>query len=141
MSQLPLMDFSGGKWAFVPGPLDASAPFSSIDAQELADYSPEEIAAAVLAFPRMKLLNGNRPQWSDWRSVWESKDESVELNITLMGLSDEFWGGSEINALCHPETLIAIWQHLKANHPGIWLHDADCRMHTEKSFLESVASA
>jgi hypothetical protein len=132
--------FSKSNWAFVPGPLDDSAPMSSLDLKQQVQYTPQEIATAILAYPGMKLVNGNHPRWWDWKARWSDEEDFVELNVTLMGWSDELWGGSEINANCSLESLVAIWKHLKAEHPGIWLHDPDCRMHTEASFLREQVS-
>jgi hypothetical protein len=140
MSQNSAKCFAKANWAFVPGPPNDSVPLSSVDVHQLVAYSPQEIAATILAFPGMRLLNNHQPTWWDWKAGWDNESEFVELNMTLMGRSNELWGGSEINALCMPESLVAIWKHLKANHPGVWLHDADCQMHTEKSFLESFIS-
>ena len=140
MSQNSVRYFDKPNWAFVPGPLDDSVPMSSLVLKQYVQYSPHEIAARLLAYPGMTLLNDNQPRWQDWKARWENEREIVELSISLMGRSNELWGGSGIKALCLPETLVAIWKHLKANHPGIWLHDPDCQMHTEKSFFDVLAS-
>jgi hypothetical protein len=127
-------------WAFVPGPSNDSAPMNSCDLKELVEYAPEKIAATVLSYPGMRLLHINEPGWWDWKARWESADEFIELNMTLMGRSDQLWGGSEIKARCHPSSLVAVWKHLKAEGAGIWLHDPDCRMHTERSFLDAMTT-
>jgi hypothetical protein len=135
-----MMRFDKSNWALVPGPLDTSKPMSSLDLRNQVEYAPEEIAKTLLEYPGTTLLHGADPTWWDWKARWENDSGIVELTVTLMGRSDKLWGGSEIQADCSPQELIAIWRHLSAAYPGVWLHDPDCCMHTEQSFLETLST-
>jgi hypothetical protein len=126
--------FNKKGWALVPGPVDIQEQFSSLDLREQVEYSPLEIAKSLLHYPGMQLLNEAKPTWWDWKARWESGEQFLELDITLMGKSDDLWEGSEIRSDCSAEVVIALWKHLKTTHAGIWLHSPDCVIHTESSF-------
>jgi len=140
MILLPNARFDKAGWALIPGPLDTSEPMNSCDLREQVEYAPEEIAKALLIYPGMRLLNDADPTWWDWKARWEGDTGFIGVNVTLMGWNDKLWGGSELSVDCSPKELITLWKHLSSAHPGIWLHDPDCEMHTEESFLKIFIS-
>ena len=126
--------FNQKGWALVPGPVDIQVPFSSLDLRKQVEYSPADIAKSLLQYTGMHLLSEAKPTWWDWKARWEGDEQFLELDLTLMGKSEDIWGGSEICSDCSAEVVIALWEHLKTTHPGIWLHSPDCVMHTVSSF-------
>jgi hypothetical protein len=54
--------------AFVPGPVHLPQPFSSVDLQEIAEYSPEAITTALLHLPNVILLHLAEPSWWEWKA-------------------------------------------------------------------------
>ena len=124
------MEFDG--WSFIPGRL-SDPPESSLDLQELIEYPPESIAAAILAYPGMQLVHPGTPSWWDWRANWENGGRRIELNITLFETEPPAWGGSDLTVFCGAQEILDLWMHLRTSHPAIWLHH-DCNIYTPESF-------
>ena len=112
-------------------------PTNSQWAPEIAEHSPESLALAILAFPNVRVLHPAEPTWWEWKAEWRSDGRSITMNMTLFE-EPEFWGGSEIVVDCLAGDFLELWSFLQARLSGIWLHDPDCVMHTQGSFLEEL---
>ncbi len=102
--------------------------------QDIAPYPAELIAASLLAFPGMRLLNPATPSWWEWRCRWESGQDFIEVEMTLFEANIPIWGGSPILADCTTGALVDLCSHIQSQHQGIWLHDDNCVMHSLDSF-------
>ena len=127
-------------WALVPGPEHLDRPRMSFEVHEIAQYPIDEFAAAVLSFPGMRL---ERPSaaWHDWMARWQSGQHFIRLDLALLDGESPIWGGSSLRAICTLDEMIALWRHLLAEFPGVWMHNTDCEMHTLESFPRAIRDA
>jgi hypothetical protein len=127
----------------VPGPLDLHEPAFSFAINESEDYSPQTIAEAILAVPGCRLMHPGVPEWSDWKASWNNGQFYIDLEFEVMEVDPEYcnglpliWSGSFLKVHCLVSEVIAFWSSIRSRCPGVWLHDAGCRMWSPKSFLE-----
>ena len=124
-------------WSFIPGPL-SDPPASSVILQEITEYAPADIADAILGYPGTRLVHPDSPSWWEWKASWEDGNGRIDLNLTLFEIEPPAWGGSQLTAFCGRRDVLALWMHLRASHPAIWLHGPDCSIYTPEAFLELI---
>jgi hypothetical protein len=61
----------------------------------------------------------------------------ARAGMTLFDDEELSWGGSLISADCSPAAVEALWSHVQSRHPGVWLHDPECTVHTHASFADA----
>jgi hypothetical protein len=130
-----------GQWSLIPGPAKLNQPLNSQDLQEIEQLSAERIAESFLSFRDMRLIHAAAPSWWEWRARWASAGDFIEIGMTLFGDETQSWGGSPITADCSAAHIDELWSQLRSRHRGIWLHDADCIIHTPESFRNTITSA
>lgn len=125
--------------SLVPGPRRLDEPAFSFAVSEMVHHSPEAIAVAILSYPGTRLLHPGEPKWVDWQARWERGDHHIDFDMTLM-TEDEplMWGGSMFSASCRLSDVLAVWERIASRCPGVWLHDASCRLYSPQSFAEFV---
>ena len=113
---------------------------SSLDLRDITYYPPAAIAESLLSFSGMRLLHDRTPSWWEWRARWESQAGFIEVGMALFEDQAHSWGGSPLTADCPFEMIESLWLHLQSRHRGVWLHDADCTIHTHDSFRHTIAA-
>jgi hypothetical protein len=139
----PRMRFlSESDWTLAPGPHNPPPSFKTYDLQEdVQRYPVGAIATTFLDFPHMQLLTPSETSWWKWRARWESEQDYIEIGMTLFSDESPYWGGSSISADCGVEAIEALWSHVQARHPIIWLVDNnECQMYSRKTFLDLYES-
>ena len=100
-------------WAFIPGPLVISAaPEDSTNLQEVAEYSPGEIAKTFLAFPGLRLMHPPEPTWWQWKAQWQQDQRSIAVSMALFETEPESWGGSVLDGRCLLVDIMELWAYL-----------------------------
>lgn len=127
-------------WSFIPGPADLVQPINSQDLQDIPLYLPDAIAESFLRFPGMQLVHLPTPSWWEWLARWESNSDFIEVGMTLFDGEQQSWGGSPIQANCSLHAIQSLLSHLRSRHSGVWLHDPECVIHTERSLIDTVTS-
>ncbi|MCA9195447.1 MAG: hypothetical protein KDB03_26935 [Planctomycetales bacterium] len=130
------------------GPLDLPD-----DAVSFADdwnwviYTPEEIEAAILSVPCVKLIHDSRPDWRSWRAQWRSLDRTIDFDLIACDLDPEdggrpgcslYWGGSSFTTNCTLTDMLDVWTKIQMACPAVWLHDTVCRMYNPRSFVADL---
>jgi hypothetical protein len=134
MSDLAVRFVSDG-YMLAPGPLFFEEPFYSFCVDEIAEYAPESIAAAILSLPGAKELHPPRPSWWEWEAAWEEGDRLIILDDNQLFEDTGFWAGVILKCDCRLGDLIALWEAVRTGHPAVWLYGDDCRVYTPESFL------
>jgi hypothetical protein len=124
--------FDANGWKFSPGPPHQTEPVETINCVEAVELPIEDVARALLTFPGIE-----RASEREARLTGDSDGSPLRLTVTewFAGV----WGGISLEGTCSLGLLLALWAHLLANHPGIWLFytaDEPDLLHTPKSFLE-----
>jgi hypothetical protein len=122
-------------WTFIPGPETFREPLYSTSISEIAEYSPDSIASAILSFPDTSLIRRAEPSWWEWRARWQKEARFIEIGFSLFETEPAFWGGSELKADCLVSDLLALWLTIRSSHPAVWLHSPDGRVYTPDSFV------
>ena len=130
---------TSGRWSFIPGPTHLSQPISSLDLNEIAAYSPGDIATTFYKYPNMILIHDASPSWWEWRVRCEMGRDYLEAGMTLFGDEPKSWGGSPLLADRSLSVIQDLWSHLRAQHPGIWLHNEECTIHTPVSLRALIS--
>lgn len=132
------IDFCG--WAFIPGPRRFREPLYSTRMDELAEYSPDAVAQALISITKMRLVRPADPTWWDWKACWEDDGGILELGMTLCEPDDArvCWGGSGIDGRCPAVGLLRLWEAIRAKLDAVWLRSPDCRVYTPRSFRREV---
>jgi hypothetical protein len=142
---LRLTDFS-----LVYGPINLPDPAVSFDVEwEFLIHTSDEVAAAILSVPGVRLVHPAEPDWNAWKARWESGGHWIEFDIADCPFDPEYerrpglstaWGGSWFNTCCTLSELLAVWEQIRQQCPGICLHDCgDCRMYCPESFARAWA--
>ncbi len=126
-------------WSMIPGPSSYSDPLHSTDMQDLAEINASKFASALASLPGVVVEA--KPEPDLWHLVCVSRagDEFIRLTFTLMGEHEVLWGGSQLTCSCSIENLLAFWRRLKGVHPDIYVHDRECRVYDERSFIRAQA--
>jgi hypothetical protein len=128
------------KWGIVPGPPSIRPPFHSTELDDAADYSVEEVAAALLRIPGVRLIHDRQPDWLQWRARCDFGSSFIDVEMTTWDASDgqKGWGGSPVSGSGGPEDLALLYARLHEVLPCAWLHNDDCELHTASSFSASL---
>ena len=128
-------------WAFVPGPAVATVvPFSSTDVYDIATYAISAVAGAFLEIPGFRLVHPPMPTWYEWEARWERDNRALALRMSQFEDPNHSWGGSEFSAVCEPFDILAILRAIHQKFPRVWLHNAECEVHSPDSFSRLYAS-
>jgi hypothetical protein len=127
------------QWSLIPGPMVLPRPTNSQEIQDIQSYSVAAVAESFLSYSGLHLLSPAEPSWWEWRGRWESGRDFIEVGMTLFDETAQSWGGSPITADCTADAIEALWSYIQSRHRGVWLHDADCIVHTHDSFRHKVA--
>lgn len=127
--------FKLDEWSFIPGP-EEEPPDSSLDLQDLVEYSPREIAEAILSYPGMVLQNPGTSSWWDWLARWHLEEEAIDVGISLFETEPESWGGSPLQGRCSANRLFFLWESIREKLPAVWLHNNECEIHTPDTFRQ-----
>lgn len=136
--------------ALVWGPKKLPEPAYSFDDNWKSEiYTPDEIAAAILAVPNVKLVHPASPDWSAWDAKWQIGSHSIHFDIIECPLDSDYeqrpgltsyWGGSKFVTHCNMREILYVWHSIQKSCPGIWLHDTDCRMYSPDSFERTFSA-
>jgi hypothetical protein len=144
-------NISGENLSMVPGPGDLHAPMPSISVEEVAQYFARDIVETLKSIENVVIEeDGTRSasrqrsirtfDWWEIRWRWSVVDDSIAGDFTLLEDGDDpLWGGSNLRLECTCRELLLFWQAIRRRHPAIYLHDADCLLHTPESFIEKFA--
>lgn len=127
---------TSGEFALIPGPKSFGEPLHSTEVQDIEEYSPQEIAEAILGIENTHVVSSPEPSWWQWQARWEVEDRFISLDMTLFETEPPLWGGSGIVARCKFSEMLGLWQTIRGTHPAVWLHDSECRIWTPESFFE-----
>ena len=114
-------------------------PLYSWDVQEIAEYPPETIAAAILSLPGAQLLREAGPLWSEWEAAWEDGDRMILLDDVELLNDEGSFGGMSLVCDCRLGDLLALWAAVRVGRPGVWLYGDDSRLYSPQSFLRERA--
>lgn len=132
------MTFDLENWSLVPGPPSIRPPFESTGLDVIEEYSPQGVAATVLAIPGVELIHPAEPDWWSWVARWASSEEHIDLAMTLFDTAPRSWGGFTLRGRAAAQALLTLYSHIHAALPATWLHNAECELHTAESFGERV---
>jgi hypothetical protein len=127
-------------WLLIPAPPELKEPAYSFESYRIPLYPPEEIAAAILSTPGMR-LDGPAPSWEDWKARWDEAGRYIELRINAMEVEAEggpvlAWESSPLHVHCRPSEFLAVWEAIHSRCPGVWLDDEDSRLWSPRSFAK-----
>jgi hypothetical protein len=121
-----------GKWSFTPGPAE-NPPGSSLDLRDLIEYPPEVVAEAILAFPKMRVLESAPGDWWHWWAAWSHGDRRIGVGMSVFETEPVSWGGSPLQGACELADILELWEVIRSRCPGVWMHNSDCAIHTPDS--------
>jgi hypothetical protein len=124
-------------WSLVPGP-EFDPPPDSLGQYEVAQYSPDDIAAAILLITGFGLQHPAEPTWWEWKARWDYSKRWIEVGMTLFDVEPLAWGGSPLSGKCMLSDIMRLWLTLRTQFPAVWMHNAQCEFHTPESFPEAV---
>ncbi len=131
-----LDEFRRRAWVLVPGPERVPSVLDSQSLQgTIAEYTPEEIADAILSIPGVR-FTGERTDWGKWKAEVSLPSDVFAVNITLFERTSHssLWGGSEVAACSQPSSLLWFWRQLRRTHPRVWLHSSECKIYNPSDF-------
>lgn len=121
------------EWSLVPGPVK-NPPTSSVVLHDLMFYAPTTIANAILAFPGMAHQASDKVDWWTWKAAWREGGRRISVGMTLFETDPISWGGSPLEGRCELADILGLWQTIRGQCPGVWMHNTDCEIHTPESF-------
>ena len=120
-------------WALVPGPTNLDGIGNSQDSHDLTMIPPERVIDALLAIPGVECIHPAEPDWWSWRALYVGERDGCEIDCTLF-VEPPAWGGSELDGIEDPRTLLDIWRALDI--PGVYAHNGDCELFSQQAFVE-----
>src|SRR5262249_18699968 len=69
-------------------------PGSSLNLRDLIEYTPKDVADAILAFPGMTLQSECIPNWWQWWAEWRMGKRHIGVGMTLLDTEPVAWSGS-----------------------------------------------
>jgi hypothetical protein len=129
-------------WLLVPAPPELKEPAYSFDSYRIPLYPPDEIAAAILSAPGMRIERPPRT-WEDWKARWEQAGRYIEVEINAMEAESDVgtvlaWESSPIRVRCRPSEFLAVWESIRSRCGGVWLADENDRLWSPRSFGERL---
>jgi hypothetical protein len=132
--------FRATDWRLLIGPTDLSAPKPSWDVDFLPRYEPKHVAAAILAIAGFSPVTAADPDSESWVARWESDGRVIVFREPEVLPFDTDgtprWCGCDIDADCRVEDMLAVWEAIHRQFPGIWLYAPDSWYQTRESFME-----
>jgi hypothetical protein len=135
----PIID-PADSWLLVPAPAELEEPAYSFESYRVPLYPPEEVAAAILSAPGMR-IDGPARSWEDWKARWEEAGLYIEVGINALEAESDggtvlAWESSPVRVHCRPSEFLAVWESIRCRCPGVWLDDEDSRLWSPRSFAE-----
>src|SRR5262245_26450250 len=116
-----MRSFKVADWSFIPGP-ELDPPGDSLHLQDVTEYPPQDIAAAILSIPGMRIQNPGEPTWWEWSARWQDGDEVIDVGMSLLNGEEVLdvgaslletepvsWGGSSLQGACSAQRLLSLW--------------------------------
>lgn len=138
MLDLSIRFVNDGYW-LGPGSLTFDEPFYSFEVDEIAEYSPESIVAAILAVAGTREVHSASTSLWNWEAVWESGDRRIFMDD--MYLSEETGSWMQLRLICDCQLgdVLALWESVRALHPAVWIYGDDSRVYSPASFIAKHA--
>ena len=130
---------NNGYW-LGPGPMTFEEPFYSFEVDEIAEYPPESVAAAILAVPGAREVHSASPSWWKWEAAWEHCDRLILMDDMYLSEETGCWMQLRLTCDCWLGDVLAVWEAVRARHPAVWLYGDDSRVYSPASFLVKQAA-
>jgi hypothetical protein len=127
--------FVSDGYALIAGPASLTEPLDSQDVQDIADYPVAAVLTNLLAVPGVRQSGGAGARWADWAAAWEWGDRLVLFESVEELGDEEHFGSVRLRCDCYVGDVLAVWETLRARHPGLWLIDTESRLQTPASFV------
>jgi hypothetical protein len=130
--------FALERWSIVPGPPTIHPPFLSIELDEIEQYSPDVVAAAVLRIPGVQLIRPANPDWWSWVARWSTDGGHIDLAMTLFDVRSAAWGGFNLAGTAPASALLDLYSQIRTALPATWLHDDATTLHSAETFAAAI---
>lgn len=129
------------EWCLVPGPAELKLPCTSGELQDIALYTPEQVAEVILALPGVSLRNAAEPSWSNWSARRGWADHGISFSIHVFDDQPQYCSeiGLSSGPFCECRDIAEIWHELREKLPRLWLQDPRGWLYTPETFATCLS--